>query len=82
MRVLGEFKNFASPHLTFNGNTWRTTHPTTTPEPYALCEIVSAVVALLLPVFHEIFRADGHPYREREARIIRELTGTTAAAVP
>jgi hypothetical protein len=30
--------------------------------------------------FHEVFRADGHPYREREATIIRELTGTTAAA--
>jgi hypothetical protein len=25
--------------------------------------------------FHEVFHADGKPYREREAQIIRELTG-------
>jgi hypothetical protein len=28
--------------------------------------------------FHEVFRADGHPYREREAEIIRSLTGSPA----
>ena len=26
--------------------------------------------------FHEVFRADGTPYREQETKIIRELTGT------
>jgi hypothetical protein len=26
--------------------------------------------------FHEVFHADGKPYREQEAKIIRELTGT------
>jgi hypothetical protein len=25
--------------------------------------------------FHEVFRSDGKPYREEEAKIIRELTG-------
>jgi hypothetical protein len=29
--------------------------------------------------FHEVFYADGKPYREREAQIIRELTGKSAA---
>jgi len=28
--------------------------------------------------FHEVFHTDGSPYREREAEIIRELTGSTA----
>jgi Cellulase (glycosyl hydrolase family 5) len=28
--------------------------------------------------FHEVFRADGTPYRERETRLIRELTTATA----
>ena len=26
--------------------------------------------------FHEVFHQDGKPYREQEAKIIRELTGT------
>jgi hypothetical protein len=29
--------------------------------------------------FHDVLRADGTPYREREAEIIRELTGKTLA---
>jgi len=29
--------------------------------------------------FHDIFRADGTPYREREVELIRELTGKSAA---
>jgi len=29
--------------------------------------------------FHDVLRADGTPYREREADILRELTGKTAA---
>jgi hypothetical protein len=29
--------------------------------------------------FHEVFYPDGRPYREQEAKIIRELTGTSAA---
>jgi hypothetical protein len=29
--------------------------------------------------FHEVFHSDGTPYREEEARIIRELTGKAAA---
>ena len=29
--------------------------------------------------FHEVFRGDGTPYREEEARIIRELTGKAAS---
>jgi hypothetical protein len=28
--------------------------------------------------FHEVFHADGSPYREREAEILRELTGSAA----
>jgi hypothetical protein len=28
--------------------------------------------------FHDVFRTDGAPYREREAQILRELTGTPA----
>ena len=28
--------------------------------------------------FHEVFHSDGRPYREREAEIIRELTGSAA----
>jgi hypothetical protein len=30
--------------------------------------------------FHDVLRADGTPYREREAEILRELTGKTPAA--
>jgi Cellulase (glycosyl hydrolase family 5) len=30
--------------------------------------------------FHEVFRGDGKPYREREAQLIRELTGRGTAA--
>ena len=30
--------------------------------------------------FHEVFYGDGRPYREQEAKIIRELTGTSSAA--
>jgi hypothetical protein len=30
--------------------------------------------------FHEVFYGDGRPYREQEAKIIRELTGTPAAS--
>jgi hypothetical protein len=30
--------------------------------------------------FHEVFHADGKPYREEEARIIRQLTGKTVAS--
>ena len=30
--------------------------------------------------FHEVFRTDGTPYREREAEIIRSLTGASAAS--
>jgi hypothetical protein len=32
--------------------------------------------------FHEVFHPDGKPYREREALIMRQLTGTQAAAKP
>jgi hypothetical protein len=30
--------------------------------------------------FHEVFYGDGRPYREQEAKIIRELTGTSPAS--
>jgi len=30
--------------------------------------------------FHDVLRRDGPPYREREAEILRELTGKTAVA--
>ena len=30
--------------------------------------------------FHDVFRADGTPYRVHEAELIRQLTGKTAAA--
>jgi hypothetical protein len=29
--------------------------------------------------FHEVFYPDGKPYREREASIIRQLTGKSGA---
>jgi len=29
---------------------------------------------------HDVLRPDGTPYREREAEIIRNLTGNTSAA--
>jgi hypothetical protein len=29
--------------------------------------------------FHDVLRPDGKPYREREAQILRELTGSTLA---
>jgi len=28
--------------------------------------------------FHEVFKADGTPYRESEAQLIRQLTGKAA----
>ena len=32
--------------------------------------------------FHDVFRADGMPYREHEAELIRELTGKSASVGP